>query len=162
MKLALLICLLAFISCKKDIMTIIKCLYESPKRKELITDVITAIVTKDFTINKNIEIRETLSNILPENTNVIDYSVDINSISPMVNSNSSISIEGSAKVNVITQNTENNELDTKQVDVLVNADVELANVTSDAKITVDIQNNGINLTQNGRDIEIDMNIMVKS
>ena len=49
MKLALLICLLAFISCKKDIMTIIKCLYESPKIKELITDAITAIVTKDFT-----------------------------------------------------------------------------------------------------------------
>ena len=49
MKLALLICLLVFISCKKDIMTIIECLYESPKIKELITDVITAIVTKDFT-----------------------------------------------------------------------------------------------------------------
>ena len=49
MKLNLIICLLVFISCKKDIMTIIKCLYESPKIKELITDAITAIVTKDFT-----------------------------------------------------------------------------------------------------------------
>ena len=120
------------------------------------------VVTKDFTINKNIEIRETLSNILPENTNVIDYSVDINSITPTVNSNNNVRVEGNAKVSVITQNTENNELDTKQVDVLVNADVELGNVSSDAKITVDIQNNGINLTQSGRDIEIDMNIMVKS
>ena len=120
------------------------------------------VVTKDFIINKNIEIRETLSNILPENTNVIDYSVDINSITPTVNSNNNVRVEGNAKVSVITQNTENNELDTKQVDVLVNADVELGNVSSDAKITVDIQNNGINLTQSGRDIEIDMNIMVKS
>lgn len=120
------------------------------------------VVTKDFTINKNIEIRETLSNILPENTNVIDYSVDINSITPTVNSNNSIRVEGNAKVSVIIQNLDNNELDTKQVDVLVNADVELENVSPDAKITVDIQNNGINLTQNGRDIEIDMNIMIKS
>ena len=61
MKLALLICLLAFISCKKDIMTIIKCLYESPKIKELITDVITAIVTKDFT-----KLWENIKKSLPE------------------------------------------------------------------------------------------------
>ena len=61
MKLALLICLLAFISCKKDIMTIIKCLYESPKIKELIADVITAIVTKDFT-----KLWENIKKSLPE------------------------------------------------------------------------------------------------
>lgn len=119
------------------------------------------VVKKNFTINKNIEVRENLSNILPENTNVIDYSLDVNSIIPKVNSNNSINIEGNAKISIITQNTENGEIDTKQVDVLVNSNVELENVTSDAKITVDISNNGVNLTQSGRDIELDMNIMAK-
>lgn len=119
------------------------------------------IVKKDFTINKNIEVRENLGNILPENTNVIDYNLDVNSLIPTVNSNNSVHIEGNAKVSIITQNTENSEIDTKQIDVLVNSDIELENVTSDAKITVDISNNGINLTQSGRDIEVDMNIIAK-
>ena len=35
-------------SCQKDIMDIAKCLYENPKVKELIGDVMVAIVTKDF------------------------------------------------------------------------------------------------------------------
>lgn len=119
------------------------------------------VVKKDFVINKNIEVRENLGNILPENTNVIDYNLDVNSIVPTVNSNNSVHIEGNAKVSIITQNTENSDIDTKQIDILVNTDVELENVISDAKITVDISNNGINLTQSGRDIEVDMNIMVK-
>ena len=35
-------------SCQKDIMDIAKCLYESPKVKEIIADVMVAIATKDF------------------------------------------------------------------------------------------------------------------
>ena len=119
------------------------------------------VVKKDFVIVKNIELRENLSNILPENTNVVDYTLDSNSINSTINPDNSVHIEGNAKVNIITQSTENSELETKQVDVLVNADVTLENVTSDAKITVDISNNGINLTQSGRDIDIDMNIIAK-
>lgn len=119
------------------------------------------VVKKDFVINKNIEVRENIVNILPENANVIDYNLDVNSIIPTVNSNSSVHIEGNAKISIITQNTENSEIDTKQIEVLVNSDIELENVTSETKITVDISNNGINLTQTGRDIEVDMNIMVK-
>ena len=48
MKAILVFCLLAFISCQKDIIDIAKCLYESPKVKELIADVMVAIATKDF------------------------------------------------------------------------------------------------------------------
>lgn len=119
------------------------------------------VVKKDFVINKNIEIREILGNILLENMNVIDYNLDVNSLIPTVNSNNSVHIEGNAKLNIITQNTENAEIETKQIDILVNADIQLENTLSDVKINVDISNNGINLTQNGRDIEVDMNIMVK-
>ena len=39
MKVVLVLCLLAFMSCQKDIIDIAKCLYESPKVQELIGDV---------------------------------------------------------------------------------------------------------------------------
>ena len=49
MKAVLLLCLLAFISCEKDIIDIGKCIYKAPKVQELINDVIVAIATQDFT-----------------------------------------------------------------------------------------------------------------
>ena len=48
MKAILVLCLLAFISCEKDIIDIGKCIYKAPKVKELIADAIVAIATKDF------------------------------------------------------------------------------------------------------------------
>ena len=48
MKAFLVLCLLAFISCEKDIIDIGKCIYKAPKVKELITDAIIAFATKDF------------------------------------------------------------------------------------------------------------------
>ena len=48
MKAVLVLCLLVFISCEKDIIDIGKCIYKAPKVKELITDAIIAIATKDF------------------------------------------------------------------------------------------------------------------
>ena len=49
MKAVLVLCLLAFISCEKDIIDIGKCIYKAPKVKELINDAIVAFATKDFT-----------------------------------------------------------------------------------------------------------------
>ena len=48
MKAVLFLCLLAFMTCEKDIIDIGKCLYKDPKVKEIIADVMVAIVTKDF------------------------------------------------------------------------------------------------------------------
>ena len=48
MKAVLLLCLLAFITCEKDIADIGKCIYKAPKVQELISDVIVAIATKDY------------------------------------------------------------------------------------------------------------------
>ena len=48
MKAILLLCLLAFMTCEKDIIDIGKCIYEAPKVQELINDVIVAIATKDY------------------------------------------------------------------------------------------------------------------
>lgn len=119
------------------------------------------VVKKNIIIDKNIGVVETLTNILPSNTNVIDYNLDINSINTTVNGNG-VHVEGNAKVTILTQNTETQEIDSKTIDVLVNEDITLENVEDDAKISVDISNNGLNLTQNGNDIELDMNILVRN
>ena len=66
MRVVLVLCLLAFMSCQKDIMDIAKCLYESPKVKELIGDVMVAIVTKDFS-----KLLEKIKDSLPELIQVV-------------------------------------------------------------------------------------------
>ena len=48
MRVVLVLCLLAFMSCQNNIIDIAKCLYESPKVKKIIADVIFAIATKDL------------------------------------------------------------------------------------------------------------------
>ena len=48
MKAVLFLCLLAFMTCQKDIIDIGKCIYKAPKVQELIGDVIAAIVNQDF------------------------------------------------------------------------------------------------------------------
>ena len=48
MKAVLFLCLLAFMACEKDIIDVGKCIYKAPLVKELISDVIVAIATKDY------------------------------------------------------------------------------------------------------------------
>ena len=48
MKAVLFLCLLALITCEKDLIDIGKCIYKAPKVQELIGDVIAAIVNQDF------------------------------------------------------------------------------------------------------------------
>ena len=48
MKAILFLCLLAFMTCEKDIIDIGKCIYKAPKVQELISDVIVAIATQDY------------------------------------------------------------------------------------------------------------------
>ena len=64
MKLVLVLCLLAFMSCQRDIMDIARCLYENTKVKEIIADVMVAIATKDFS-KLWPKIKEALPELIP-------------------------------------------------------------------------------------------------
>ena len=48
MKAFLFLCLLAFMTCEKDIIDIGKCIYKAPVVKEIINEAIKAIINKDF------------------------------------------------------------------------------------------------------------------
>ena len=63
MKAVLFLCLLAFMTCEKDIIDIGKCLYKNPKVKEIIADVMVAIATKDFDKLLN-QIKEALPDLI--------------------------------------------------------------------------------------------------
>ena len=85
MRVVLVLCLLAFISCKKDIMDIAKYLYESPKVKEIFADVMVAIATKDFS-KLWPKIKEALPELIPV---VIKYitanEANLQAIRPIMN-----------------------------------------------------------------------------
>ena len=84
MRVVLVLCLLAFMSCQKDIMDIAKCLYESPKVKEIIADVMVAIATKDFS-KLWPKIKEALPELIPVVIKCItENDVNLQSIQPIV------------------------------------------------------------------------------
>ena len=63
MKAVLFLCLLAVMTCEKDIIDIGKCIYKAPKVQELINDAMVAIVTKDY--NKLLQkIKESLPELI--------------------------------------------------------------------------------------------------
>ena len=85
MKVALVLCLLAFMSCQKDIMDIAKCLYESPKVKEIIADVMVAIATKDFS-KLWPKIKEALPELIPVVIKCItENEVNLEKVTPILN-----------------------------------------------------------------------------
>ena len=85
MKVVLVLCLLAFMSCQKDIMDIAKCLYESPKVKEIIADVMVAIATKDFSKLWH-KIKEALPELIPVVIKCItENEANLQAIRPIIN-----------------------------------------------------------------------------
>ena len=85
MKVVLVLCLLAFMSCQKDIMDIAKCLYESPKVKEIISDVMVAIATKDFG-KLWPKIKEALPELIPVVIKCItENEVNLEKVTPILN-----------------------------------------------------------------------------
>ena len=85
MRVVLVLCLLAFMSCKKDIMNIAKCLYESPKVKEIIADVMVAIATKDFS-KLWPKIKEALTELIPVVIKCItENEANLQAIRPIMN-----------------------------------------------------------------------------
>ena len=85
MRLVLVLCLLAFMSCQKDIMDIAKCLYESPKVNEIIADVMVAIATKDFS-KLWPKIKEALPELIPVVIKCItENEANLQAIRPIMN-----------------------------------------------------------------------------
>lgn len=130
--------------------------------KDLNYDVKTAqVVSKNVMFTKNIDIKENISNILPPNTVILDYALDTNYIVPRV-TNNMVELEGNAKISLLTQNIENNEIDTKNIDVLINQKYDLSDINKDSNVYVDVIGENLSVMQNGTDIEVVLSLDVNT
>jgi hypothetical protein len=117
------------------------------------------IVSKNIVTSKNIDIKENISNILPLNTTILDYCLDTNNISSKIISNI-VELEGNVKISLLLQNLENLELETKNIDVLVNEKYDINSENEEIKAYINILGEGLNVIQNNSDIEVKLTLVI--
>lgn len=118
-------------------------------------------VRKFIDFNKTIDIKENVTNILPENTRLVDYKLDTSYIIPSV-MNNTIKLEGQAKIIMLIQDMNNLDLDTKTIDIIVNESYNIDNVMNSSNIYVDIVDKNANITQSGQDLDIKLILNVNA
>ena len=111
------------------------------------------VVKKDINVIKRIDIRENINNIIPEDMKLIDYNIDTSYVTTET-VNNTVTVGGIIKLNLLLQDQNTFELESKSIDVIINEKFELENVGNSPNIYVSIiDKNGI-VTQNGNDIEM--------
>ena len=122
---------------------------------------IAQVISKNVMITKNIGIKENISNILPPNTAILDYTLDTSYIVPKI-TNNIVELEGNAKISLLMQNLENMSIETKNIDVLINQKYDISDIKEDSKVYIDIIGESLNVMQNGMDIEVLLSLDVVS
>lgn len=117
-------------------------------------------VSKNFIHTKNIDIKETLSNILPQNTTILNYTIDTNNINSSLK-NGVVELDGNAKISLLLQDLSNMELENKVVDILINEKFDLENVPENMNGYVDIIGKNVSITQSGLDLEVRLSIDIR-
>lgn len=126
--------------------------YSEAKDLDFENEVVEA-VSKDIVFTKSIDIKENITNILPPNTTILDYTLDTSYITPKI-TNATVELEGNAKISMLLQDLETFELDHKIIDVLINQKYEIDNMNPKNKSNVKIMGQNLVVTQNGMDIEV--------
>lgn len=119
------------------------------------------VVSRIDDVDRVIEVRENLTNILPPNTKLIDYEVDTSYITPSINGNV-VRLDGNAKVSLLILDLENMEVENKVVDILINEEFSIDNVQENTKVYVDIKEGEATVTGDGQDLDIRLTITVSS
>ncbi len=109
-------------------------------------------VKQNINITKRIDIKENVTNILPPDTRILDYTLDTNYIMPKI-SNNNVIIEGNAKVILLLQDLNTLELESKAIDILISQSIDIDNINNNSNAYVNIINENINVIQSGQDIE---------
>lgn len=117
------------------------------------------ITANENDIEREINITESISDIIPENSRIIEYSLDTSSILPIYE-NDSIKINGIAKLNLILQNKDNGELESKTVDIVVNQEFSAEEMWKDSNVNIQIKDVRLNVIQNGSSVDIKITIYV--
>ncbi|MDD2376073.1 MAG: DUF3794 domain-containing protein [Clostridia bacterium] len=125
--------------------------------------IVTRAVRDENTIVKNIDIKETLNNILLDNSKLLDYTIDTSYILLKQTANN-INIEGNVKIGILVQNLDTLEIENKVVDVLVNEEFIIDEIKPDTNISLNIFADKASIIQNGNDMDIKLklNLNIKS
>lgn len=108
-------------------------------------------------IIRNIDIKESLNNILPDNTRLIDYTIDTSYVVVRQIGNT-VHVEGNIKIGILVQNTDTLELENKVVDVLVNEEFVIEDIGPDTLVSIDISTDKVSISQNGTDIDVKLKL----
>ncbi len=119
------------------------------------------IVRRNRNVTKNIDIRENINGIIPSDSRIIDYDIDINNINTIVNGNE-VRFEGNAKLYIITQNVNDMEMDNKSVDILINQAFNIEDLLDNEKIYLNLFSDNVTLSQNGNDIDFKFTLIAKA
>lgn len=111
------------------------------------------VVKKDINVLKRIDIKENINNIIPEDLKLIDYNIDTSFVTTET-VNNTVTVGGTIKLNLLLQDTNTYELESKSVDVIINEKFELENVSDPQNVYVDIIDKNGTVTQNGEDVEM--------
>lgn len=111
-------------------------------------------------IEKEINITESISDIIPENSKIIEYTLDTNGIMPTYEEDS-VKISGVAKLNLIIQNKDTNELESKTIDIMVDQNFPIDSSWQNSNIHIKVEDVKLNVIQSGTSIDIKITIYLK-
>ena len=118
------------------------------------------ISSNEFSVEKEININETINDIIPENSRIVEYSLDTSNVAITLE-NDVIKVNGVAKLNLILQNKENNELESKSIDIMIDQNFTMDDSWKNSNIHIKIKDVKLNVTQNNSNIDIKIVIYVK-
>lgn len=111
------------------------------------------VVKKDINVLKRLDIRESINNAIPDDLRLIDYNIDTSFITTEI-SGATVTVGGTIKLNLLLQDTNTFELESKNIDVVINEKFDLENVGNSQNVYIDVIDKNGSVTQSGNDIEM--------
>lgn len=115
------------------------------------------ISASEYDVEKEINISETISDIIPENSRIVEYNLDTSGVVPTLENNN-IKINGIAKLNIITQDKDTGELESKTIDIMVDQTFPIDEAWQKSNINIKIKDVKLNVVQNGNNLDIKITI----
>lgn len=119
------------------------------------------VVSKNVNITKKIDIKENITNIIPNDSIIIDYDLDTNYIIPKITGNN-VEVQGNAKVIILFQNVNNYDVDSKTIDVLINERYDLEGIDEKSNVYINIIGEDLSITKSGNDIDVKLSLNVNT
>ena len=118
------------------------------------------VVTQTNQMQKEISISDTLSDVLQNNQKIVEYYLDTNNVAIILD-DKNINISGVAKLNLLVQDKETQNIDNKVLDIMVEKNIPLEDKYLGKYVNATIEDVSLNVIQNGQDIDIKVIIKIK-